>query len=285
MTVSATPFRPYPRAAPPTSGPGGREIRSLTGLRIVAAAWVVLFHLSWAPGSAYTRFWEPLLPLIRHGALGVDLFFVLSGFVITLTYLDKLGPRPSVRGALTFWWARICRIWPVYATVTAVFGAAGWCSRPRCTGPDRSPSAIQPVLDVPHWIEQMLMVAAVAPHDLRRLELGRPGLVDQRRVGRLLALPGPGPGPVAAAERAPLVTGALSVLSMVPWALTLEHAAVLPVLLGGPDRRGFARGGVPLPRGAAHPRTERVDRIAARVVVLATVEILVLLWADSAKTG
>src|SRR3712207_8097841 len=79
-----------------SSAPTG-EIRSLTGLRIVAAAWVVCFHFSFTPGDTWTRFWEPLRPLVASGGLGVDLFFVLSGFVITLTYLDQLGPRPAVR--------------------------------------------------------------------------------------------------------------------------------------------------------------------------------------------
>ena len=274
-----------PRSANKSEPRKGGEIRSLTGLRIVAATWVVLFHLSWAPGSAYTRFWEPILPLIRHGALGVDLFFVLSGFVITLTYLDKLGPRPSVHGALTFWWARICRIWPVYATVTAIFG--GWLvfkaalHRP---GPVAM-QAIQPVLDVPHWIEQMLMVQLwhrttfvgsswVAPAWSISAEWAAYSLfpVLALVLWRLRNAP-------------PLVTGALSVLSMVPWAFTLEHAVSYPFSWAVRIAGGFAAGAF-LCLAVRHiPRTERVDRIAARVVVLATVEILVLLWADSAKNG
>ena len=92
------------------------------GLRIVAAAWVVCFHFSFTPGDTWTWSWEPLRPLVASGGLGVDLFFVLSGFVITLTYLERVGRTPSVREAGTFLWARICRIWPVYALVTVVYG-------------------------------------------------------------------------------------------------------------------------------------------------------------------
>src|SRR3712207_8300439 len=56
-------------STPPTG-----EIRSLTGLRIVAAAWVVCYHFSSAPGDSWSRYWEPVLPLVRSGTLGVDLF-------------------------------------------------------------------------------------------------------------------------------------------------------------------------------------------------------------------
>ena len=71
-----------------TTTVGRGEIRQLTGLRIVAALWVVAFHFMFTPGDAYTELLEPLRPVITTGALGVDLFYVLSGFVITLTYLD-----------------------------------------------------------------------------------------------------------------------------------------------------------------------------------------------------
>src|SRR3954454_25150754 len=107
-------------ARPPRSG---AEIRSLTGLRLVAALWVVALHFQYVQGvGVYGQFLGALEPLVVHGSLGVDLFFVLSGFVITLTYLDKLGPRPVPRAMVTFWWARICRVWPVYALLTALFG-------------------------------------------------------------------------------------------------------------------------------------------------------------------
>src|ERR671916_1401993 len=101
---------------------GTKEIRSLTGLRAVAAVWVVVYHFNFTPGVGYDGYWEPLRPVIRAGATGVDLFFVLSGFVITLTHLERVGRTPSVRGAGAFLWARGCRIWPVYALVTVVYG-------------------------------------------------------------------------------------------------------------------------------------------------------------------
>jgi peptidoglycan/LPS O-acetylase OafA/YrhL len=288
VTVSATPRPariPVPRSTNKNEPRKGGEIRSLTGLRIVAAVWVVLFHLSWAPGSAYTRFWEPLLPLIRHGALGVDLFFVLSGFVITLTYLDKLGPRPSVSGALSFWWARICRIWPVYATVTALFGA--WLvfkAAQHRPGPVAL-QAVQPLVDLPHWVQQMLMVQLWHRASFVGSSWVAPAWSISAEWAAYSAFPILALVLWRLRNAPPLVTGALSVLSMAPWAYTLEHAVSYPFSWAVRIAGGFAAGAF-LCLAVRHiPRTERVDRIASRVVVLASLEILLLLWADSATSG
>ena len=48
-----------------------------------------------------------LTPVTDSGHLGVDLFYVISGFVITLTYVEKMGRRPRLAGWVSFWWARI----------------------------------------------------------------------------------------------------------------------------------------------------------------------------------
>jgi peptidoglycan/LPS O-acetylase OafA/YrhL len=137
---------------------GRREIRALTGLRIVAALWVVAFHFHFTPGETYTAAWQFLRPVIDAGALGVDLFFVLSGFVITLTYLDSAGPRLTVAGTRSFLWARISRIWPVHVLVTTVFG--GWLAykATRVSDGYLAYQTIQPQVDLPHYLEQLLMV-------------------------------------------------------------------------------------------------------------------------------
>src|SRR3954467_10956080 len=90
------------------------EIKALSGLRIVAAVWVVLFHFRpWLEVSA-PGFRSALAPVINCGAQGVDLFFILSGFVLTWNYLDRMGESFSMKATLHFLWLRLARVWPVY---------------------------------------------------------------------------------------------------------------------------------------------------------------------------
>nr|MDQ2710379.1 acyltransferase [Actinomycetota bacterium] len=132
MSTPAEPAATTPVGAEASGGGHLRgEIRALTGLRAVAALWVVFFHFRFTPGDAYTPYWQWLRPVVISGEYGVDLFYVLSGFVITLTYADRMGSGPFGGGArrwgrttASFLWNRICRIWPVYATVTVLF--LGW---------------------------------------------------------------------------------------------------------------------------------------------------------------
>jgi peptidoglycan/LPS O-acetylase OafA/YrhL len=90
------------------------EIRALTGLRIVAALWVVLFHFRLLLRDAAPGFASALSPVLNCGAQGVDLFFILSGFVLTWNYLDTMGATWSGRTTLRFLWLRLARVWPVY---------------------------------------------------------------------------------------------------------------------------------------------------------------------------
>ena len=76
-------------------------------LRFVAAMAVVLFHM----GSDYQiRFGLDANPF-AYGAFGVDIFFVLSGFIIAMT------TDPS-RGAWYFYRKRLIRIVPIYWLLT-----------------------------------------------------------------------------------------------------------------------------------------------------------------------
>lgn len=94
------------------------EIGALTGLRGLAAAWVLLLHLSEqtypndGPSGAVDH-------IARAGYLGVDLFFVLSGFVIAQNY------QHFFRGwdAASYWrflLTRLGRIYPVHLLVLLV---------------------------------------------------------------------------------------------------------------------------------------------------------------------
>ena len=88
---------------------------ALTGVRFLAAFYVVLFHVSGLQVHGLnlissTPWW--LKGLVGSGYVAVSLFFTLSGFVLAYTYLDSEGlPRISDR---QFWRARFARIYPVY---------------------------------------------------------------------------------------------------------------------------------------------------------------------------
>lgn len=104
------------------------EIKPLTGLRGAAAAWVVLFHVRAArpdqfdQALPFVRDW--FNPVLSRGHLALDIFFVLSGFVLALNYLDHVGKKPDPGAMRQFWWARIARVWPAFFVMTSIAAIA-----------------------------------------------------------------------------------------------------------------------------------------------------------------
>ncbi|HZB19493.1 MAG TPA: acyltransferase, partial [Blastococcus sp.] len=98
------------------------EIRALTGLRIIAALLVVVFHIRGNLRSAFPAFTDAVWPILDSGEMGVDLFFALSGFVLTLNYVDAVGVRLSRSGTARFLWARVARVWPAYVVTLLIAG-------------------------------------------------------------------------------------------------------------------------------------------------------------------
>lgn len=129
-------------------------IRALTGLRIVAALWVVLFHFRPLIWQASPRLEDDLAPLLDAGAQGVDLFFILSGFVLTWNYLDRMGPRWSMRASVHFLWLRLSRVWPIYLVTMHV--AAAWIIFTLHVGDVPSPHADK--LTAISYVRQLFMV-------------------------------------------------------------------------------------------------------------------------------
>ncbi|MGX1693917.1 acyltransferase family protein [Microbacterium keratanolyticum] len=87
----------------------------LDGLRAIAVTLVVIYHLF--PGS-----------ILRSGFVGVDVFFVVSGFLITSLLLQpsavgRLGSRESL---VDFWTRRARRLLPALGLVVTVCATAAW---------------------------------------------------------------------------------------------------------------------------------------------------------------
>jgi peptidoglycan/LPS O-acetylase OafA/YrhL len=81
---------------------------------------VVLHHISWIP----TVFKETSIfnELHRSGHCGVTLFFILSGVVLSMGYNDRVR---TARQVLSFYWARIARIVPLWLVISLPVIAAG----------------------------------------------------------------------------------------------------------------------------------------------------------------
>ncbi|HID46898.1 MAG TPA: acyltransferase [Chromatiaceae bacterium] len=98
---------------------------SLTGLRGLAALWVAVWHVWGFAGRPAYEFdlWGmslDLTPLVRTGWAGVDVFFVLSGFVLGLAYCQAwLGNRPPV-ATREYFRRRLLRVLPAYHVQIAV---------------------------------------------------------------------------------------------------------------------------------------------------------------------
>lgn len=102
------------------------HIRALTGVRFFAALWVVVYHSTRYHldllETHHPQLLELVRPLAMQGVRGVDLFFILSGFVLTLNYLDEIGPRLDLAKAGRYLWLRLARVWPLYVTLLVVSG-------------------------------------------------------------------------------------------------------------------------------------------------------------------
>lgn len=118
-------------------------IRQLTGIRFIAAAWVLLYHLQGPLNTLHLLAIPGLGDVARVGRLGVDLFFALSGFILTHTYLRRMGPSLRARGTLDFWWLRLARIYPVHLVMIVVAGVAV-VAQARVTGEDLNRSWLNP---------------------------------------------------------------------------------------------------------------------------------------------
>ena len=93
---------------------------SLTALRGVAALWVVVYHYS--VQCLPTLDLVPHTYLVHKGYLAVDMFFMLSGFVMTHVYHRAFSESVS-RNYRSFLFARVARIYPLHLLILVLFVA------------------------------------------------------------------------------------------------------------------------------------------------------------------
>ena len=126
-----------------------RHLDALTGIRGIAAWGVVLYHIRLSLTAILP---EPVIAILAKGYLAVDLFFILSGFVIWYNYADRIG-RGGWAEVRQFLWRRFARVWPLHGFILAAF--AGFAALLIATGRDASgyPLAELPlhVLLIQNW--------------------------------------------------------------------------------------------------------------------------------------
>ncbi|RKH34555.1 acyltransferase [Corallococcus praedator] len=131
-----TPPSPHLPAAAPPAGAAPAPVAALDGLRAVAVVLVLLSHLP----SRY----------FIGGFVGVDVFFVLSGFLITTTLMRGFQARGR-REFASFYFRRILRLWPPLALCLVL----AWALWDRGAGagpvPDFTSAALAAVFNFANW--------------------------------------------------------------------------------------------------------------------------------------
>lgn len=93
------------------------KLNQLAGLRGICAWWVVFYHTLWLMDDSVSG---PVRKVVAHGYLAVDLFFLLSGFVIFLSYHATLTDT-SAQSVGKFYWNRLTRIYPLHIVMLGAY--------------------------------------------------------------------------------------------------------------------------------------------------------------------
>src|SRR5262245_59932952 len=86
---------------------------NLNGLRFIAALAVIIHHIEQQKADFCLPNSFGAAPIQLFGELGVVLFFVLSGFLLTYLLLEEEKTTATI-GIRNFYIRRILRIWPLY---------------------------------------------------------------------------------------------------------------------------------------------------------------------------
>jgi peptidoglycan/LPS O-acetylase OafA/YrhL len=96
-----------------------KYFKQIDGLRALAVIAVIAHH--WVPATFRYSF------LIHYGAYGVDLFFVISGFLITRILIEeKTNGKGLIENIRTFYIRRTLRIFPIYYIYLLIIFLINW---------------------------------------------------------------------------------------------------------------------------------------------------------------
>ncbi|NPT39244.1 acyltransferase family protein [Paraburkholderia xenovorans] len=108
-----------------------RYVAGLDGLRAISMMLVVLFHYTSYFSSSLAELggaWTGVVRIASTGWIGVDVFFVISGFLITTTLLKR--PVDSLASYSTFIRRRAVRLLPAYVASLLIFTLVALLSDP-----------------------------------------------------------------------------------------------------------------------------------------------------------
>ena len=132
MVEVAANHAPSPEPEPPARFPAtarAPRLRVLDGLRLVAALSVMAYHYTARTSNAWDgdvrAVWPGVGRLTQYGYLRVNLFFLISGFVILMTAWG--------RTVETFAVSRVTRLFPAYWVGVALTACCCWCSGHRAS--------------------------------------------------------------------------------------------------------------------------------------------------------
>lgn len=138
VEAPATSRYAIPAPVPEPRGPLPPSVRfkAVDGLRGLAIASVLLYHTDW----------------FQNGLFGVDVFFVLSGFLVTLVLVRELDRTDGIRLGL-FYRRRAKRLLPgLFATIILVVGLSALVS-PLRDARDLRPQALAALAQIANWAQ------------------------------------------------------------------------------------------------------------------------------------
>ncbi len=150
-------------ASPPLS----KRLEHIQALRGIAAVLVVLSHLlvverKYSPDSILGA--QVLTDFALFGMVGVDLFFVISGFIMVWVMWER--PR-GVKAAGRFLWARAARIYPLYWLISlVVLGVYMLMPHAVFSSIDAQPSIWKSFALIPDTREPLLAVGWTLIHEM-----------------------------------------------------------------------------------------------------------------------